>query len=177
MATVNKIMNEKVIKFCPSCGKPGIIWKSENQIFCSACAFTMYLNTAAAVALILECKGKILLAKRAHNPAKGLLDLPGGFIDIGESLEAGAAREAYEELGIKIDTFDYLFSFPNTYPFKNLLYNTCDLFLKASFDAEPIIKPADDVASIIWQKPEDINFDNIAFNSIRRGLKKYLEKI
>lgn len=168
-------MNKTTIKFCPKCGKQTIQWKAENNIACSSCAFTMYLNTAAAVAVIIECKGKILLAERAHEPGKGLLDLPGGFIDPAETFEQGVARELHEELNLDIGRFEYLFSFPNTYPYKNLVYNTCDLFVRVSYDHEPSITPADDVASVAWYSPSEIDLDSIAFDSIKKGIKKYIE--
>ena len=168
-------MNKTTIKFCPGCGNKTVVWKAINNIACSSCEFTMYLNTAAAVAVIIECKGKILLAKRAFDPGKGMYDLPGGFIDPGETFEAGVTRELKEELGIDIGRFEYLFSFPNTYPYKNLTYYTCDLFVRVSYETEPNIKPADDVVSVAWYNANEIDLDKIAFDSIRRGIKKYIE--
>lgn len=55
---------------------------------------------AASVAIIDEdC---VLLIKRAMSPYAGLWSLPGGRIELGESVEACARREVFEELGIEV---------------------------------------------------------------------------
>lgn len=167
-------MNRTSIRFCPGCGKATIEWKAVNNFVCSSCGFTLYLNTAAAVAVVIECRGKILFAVRAADPGKGMLDLPGGFIDPGETFEAGVARELKEELGIEVGKFEYLFSFPNTYPYRNIVYHTCDLFVRVSYDDFPAVKAQDDISEAIWLGRDEIELDKIAFDSIRRGVERVL---
>jgi 8-oxo-dGTP diphosphatase len=45
---------------------------------------------------------KVLLIKRKNEPFKGMWAIPGGFLEIDEELEVGAARELYEETGVDI---------------------------------------------------------------------------
>jgi len=59
-------------------------------------------NPTAAVDVIIENKGKILLTKRAVPPFLGKWVLPGGKVDYGETVERAAVREAKEETGLKI---------------------------------------------------------------------------
>ncbi len=51
-------------------------------------------------------KGRLLLIKRGNEPGKGLWAVPGGKVRIGETLEAAAQREAYEETGLDVDIGD-----------------------------------------------------------------------
>jgi 8-oxo-dGTP diphosphatase len=53
--------------------------------------------------VILDNEGSVLLIRRKNEPFKGAYALPGGFVDIGETVEAGCRREVYEETGIEVD--------------------------------------------------------------------------
>ena len=53
-------------------------------------------------AVVLHPDGRVLLARRAHEPLKGEWSLPGGGVEVGESLEAAVAREVLEETGLTI---------------------------------------------------------------------------
>src|ERR1039457_2303418 len=96
-------MNTASITRCPRCGSESIFWPSLKNIECTACGFVLFLNMAAAVAVIMECRGKILFGIRKHEPARGMLDLPGGFVDPGETAEEAVRREVKEELNIDLD--------------------------------------------------------------------------
>lgn len=48
-------------------------------------------------------RGRVLLVKRGHEPLKGEWSLPGGAVDVGETLEAAVAREILEETGLVVD--------------------------------------------------------------------------
>ena len=54
-------------------------------------------------AVVLDREGNVLLAKRAHEPLKGEWSLPGGAVELGETLEAAVARELFEETGLTVE--------------------------------------------------------------------------
>jgi ADP-ribose pyrophosphatase YjhB (NUDIX family) len=76
----------------------------------------------------------VLFIRRAKEPRKGFLALPGGFVDPGESAEQATVRECKEETGLDIKDVKYAANFPNTYEYKTVCYSTCDIFFTARVD-------------------------------------------
>lgn len=166
--------NREQITRCPRCGGAGLEWPSDKNFACPACGFTLYLNLAAAVAVIIECDGKILLGVRREEPCRGMLDLPGGFVDPGETAEAAAQREVREETGLELPPLAYLFSLPNRYPYRDITYATLDVIFAARFDRMPQALPGDDLAELVWVPRDEIDLSAIAFDSLREALRRYL---
>jgi NAD+ diphosphatase len=160
-------------KFCPACGKKDISTIVGNAMRCVSCGLVYYHNTAAAVAGIIEVRGKVILVKRNQSPKKGLLDLPGGFVDYGESAEDALAREIKEELGVTMNSCRYFASFSNRYRYKGITYRTCDLFYLCTVERVPDASHNEEVAGITLVKPAAIDFERIALASIRNALEKY----
>jgi ADP-ribose pyrophosphatase YjhB (NUDIX family) len=165
----------RTIRFCPHCGEQAFDPVSERSWRCSSCDFLWYQNTAAAVSAIIVYAGQILFAVRAREPQAGMLDLPGGFVDNGESGEASLLRELDEELGLTGVGLRYLASFPNTYPYAGVEYRTLDLIYLVELDARPELQPADDVAAVRWLSADAVPYEDIAFASVRAALRYYLQ--
>lgn len=94
----------KVKRFCPYCGKKVIEKTLGGKVhyYCPECDCIHYENPLPAVAvLVLNQQNQLLLVKRSVEPAKGAWCLPGGFIEIDESIEEAALRELEEETGLK----------------------------------------------------------------------------
>jgi ADP-ribose pyrophosphatase YjhB (NUDIX family) len=64
---------------------------------CGRCGFIDYRNPKIVVGSVLSYEGAVLLCRRAIDPRRGFWTLPAGYLEIGESVEDGARREAYEE--------------------------------------------------------------------------------
>lgn len=69
---------------------------------CGHCGFIDYRNPRIVVGSVLSFEGKILLCRRAIDPRKGYWTIPAGYLEIGESLEDGARREAFEEARVRV---------------------------------------------------------------------------
>lgn len=167
-----------IFKFCPKCGKDGFTFDGVKAFDCHHCHFRFYINASTAVAVILELpSGEIILTKRKNEPKAGFYDLPGGFVDLGESAEDAAIRELQEELGIQVNNLRFIASFPNEYIFRGITYYTTDISFVASIPQDIQLKPADDVAEALVIKPEDIDFNIISFPSIVNVLKEYKKSL
>jgi len=165
----------QVLKFCPFCGANTFLWDGEKAHRCAACGKKMYINEAAAtVALISNDKGELLFVRRKFNPAKGMLDLPGGFVDLGETAEQAIAREVKEELNLSVDELQFFGSFPNQYLFGGLLYFTLDMtFICKVRDFSPL-RAADDAEEFLFIAPEKVSIEEIGLWSIKEVVKKFL---
>ena len=90
------------LEFCSNCGEKnhyGYI-DGNTRYHCTKCETIHYENPKPTATLICPWGNKILLVKRAVDPGKGLLGLPGGFIEKGESPGVAAERELKEETGL-----------------------------------------------------------------------------
>jgi ADP-ribose pyrophosphatase YjhB (NUDIX family) len=71
---------------------------------CAACQQVSYLNPIPVSVLLQPVtSGGLLVIRRGITPNKGKLALPGGFVDYGETWQEGAAREAHEEMNLRVD--------------------------------------------------------------------------
>ncbi|MHC4115906.1 MAG: NUDIX hydrolase [Planctomycetota bacterium] len=163
----------KTFNYCPSCGAKGITFDGIKEFNCAACSFTYFQNVAAAVGTILECDGKIVLIKRKQEPAKGMLDVAGGFVDPEETIEEAARREIKEELKIDVETLEYLGSFPNTYLYRDVCYHSCDQLFYSSIEQFPAEFDETEVEKLVFMHLAEIPDDEIAFESIRMALRLF----
>ncbi len=69
---------------------------------CRHCGRTSYRNPLPVVVVLLPVAGGLVVIRRDIEPSKGLLTLPGGYLDLGETWQEGARRELLEETGIDI---------------------------------------------------------------------------
>ena len=94
---------EKFI-FCPVCGNKSFNINDFKSKKCGTCGFTYYANPCSATAaFILNDRGELLVAKRGKEPAKGTLDLPGGFVDMGGTFDlfSPISHPDYKKLTMK----------------------------------------------------------------------------
>lgn len=161
-------------RFCPHCGRPGISFRHDKAFVCRACGFVYFQNTATGVAVLLRRKEEILFVERARDPGRGLLDLPGGFVDAGETAEQALRREVHEELGMELPAVRYLGSFANIYPYKGVTYHTCDLVFVGEMARTPVTFNRDEIAAVQLLAPSAVARERIAFASIHAVLGAWL---
>jgi ADP-ribose pyrophosphatase YjhB (NUDIX family) len=165
-----------LFKHCPRCAARRTSEADAVRFVCDACGFVYYYNVAVSSAvLILDAEGHALFIRRARDPGRGKLAMPGGFIDRGETAEAAAVREVREEAGVKLDGVEFLASFPNLYTYRSVEYPIVDLFFTAKVQAREA-SPLDDVIEVVWLPPSSLRDEDLAFPSHAKALRFFASR-
>jgi NAD+ diphosphatase len=158
-------------KHCPRCTGPLDIEGKAAR--CRSCGRVVYANPApTGSAILVDDDGRVLLARRAGDPGKGMWDLPGGFVEEDEDPVTTVRRELAEETGVEIEPIEFLGGFADRYGDDGI--RTVNLYWTGRIVAgEP--SPSDDVAALEWFDPEDLpGEDEFAFANTVMALKKWL---
>ena len=91
-----------LLEYCSSCGEKNIYGfiEGNNRYHCTYCKTVHYENPKPTATIICTKDNQLLLAKRAFEPAKGEWGLPGGFMELNETLSEAASRELKEETNL-----------------------------------------------------------------------------
>ncbi len=167
----------ELFHYCPRCGQPILERTQGNLVECSACGLHYFLNAViAAGAIITDDRGRVLFLRRARDPGKGQLGLPGGFVEIGETAEEAVRREVREEINLELEALTYLCSHPNPYAYRGVVYPVLDLYFTARPRALETLTVLEEAESFCWLAPEEIRLDAIAFPSVRAAMQWWLSR-
>jgi ADP-ribose pyrophosphatase YjhB (NUDIX family) len=146
-------------------------WKTPDgddreRLVCSDCGFIHYDNPKIVVGAVAVWENKVLMCRRAIEPRSGFWTLPAGYMELNETTEEGAAREAWEEANADIEIIDLL-----------ALYNIprisqVQMFYRARLRSPDIAAGLEslDVALFDWQ---DLPRDQFAFPTTFWALDHY----
>lgn len=155
--------------YCPRCGKQSWENHGERAKQCTQCELIYYHNVASAVAcLVHDHSGNYLFVRRANEPAKGTLDLPGGFVEPNETVEQAVCRELLEETGLIAQSVIYLTSLPNIYSYSEVDIHTSDLFFLVEVDSFDSAQAQDDASELIITRLENLSVEDFGLSSIRQ---------
>jgi ADP-ribose pyrophosphatase YjhB (NUDIX family) len=165
-----------LFQHCPKCAAARSTEPDAIRFVCAACGFVYYYNVAVSASVLIAADdGAMLFIRRARDPGKDKLALPGGFIDRGETAETAAMREVHEEAGVKLSQVQFLASFPNLYTYRSVEYPVVDLFFTARVPTRAA-RPLDDVTEIVWRSPRELSEADLAFPSHPRALQAFLAR-
>jgi len=132
------------------------------------------------IAIFMPTEGgqQILLIQRAFDPFQGMYALPGGFVDIQETLEAAARRELEEETGLKVPqlTQVHTFSEPDRDP-RGRVISTCFAAVLTG-DLQFELQAGDDASQAEWFDLKEL--PSLAFDHavvIQTVIDKFLQDI
>jgi ADP-ribose pyrophosphatase YjhB (NUDIX family) len=160
-------------RHCPRCAGP--LAARPGSVSCPACGLAVYANPHPAVlGLVEDGEGKVLLARRAHEPYAGMWDMPGGFMEEDEQPFETMRRELLEETGLEVEPGEFVGAITDRYGAEgNSTVNVC--WTARIVGGEP--SPADDVAELRWFAPDELPPpEEIAFRNTAELLDAWLAK-
>ena len=159
------------LRHCPNCGT-AVEYRipdddNRERAVCPGCGAIHYQNPLNVVGTLPVWEdGRVLLCRRAIEPRHGLWTLPAGFLENGETLEAGALRETVEEATAKVEigALYTVISLPDI----NQVYM---MFRARLLDMN--FGPGPESLEVELFAEEDIPWADIAFRTIARTLRNY----
>jgi ADP-ribose pyrophosphatase YjhB (NUDIX family) len=162
------------LQYCPRCAAPLIVrllpTEDRPRLVCDR-GHILYVNPKLVIGVIPERDGKILLLRRAIEPRYGFWTFPGGFMEIDETVEQAAEREAEEETGAKVEVRGLVGVYSRPGPhgpgIVSIVYHgqVEDEQLEAGREA----------LEARWFEPGDIPWDDLAYDTTRWALRDWVE--
>ncbi len=159
------------MKHCSSCGSlvtekiPG--GDNRQRWVCDQCQTVHYQNPKIVVGCVPEQDGKVLLCRRAIEPRYGYWTVPAGFMELGETMEQGAARETLEEACAEVKIGHLFASVDVVQAGQVHVFFTAELL--GDFGA------GDESLETALFLKEEIPWSDIAFRSGKFALEKFFE--
>jgi ADP-ribose pyrophosphatase YjhB (NUDIX family) len=153
-------------RFCPRCGET--LTCEQDHLRCAACGERYWANAIPGVQGVLERDGRVLLARRAHEPRRGEWDLPGGLVDEQEEPLDALRREFREETGLDVEPLELVSIAIEPYGHRHVF----SLTWTVRADGEPVA--ADDVAELRWFAPHEL--PDMAFPGQNDVLRAWSER-
>ncbi|MDT8991790.1 NUDIX hydrolase [Curvibacter sp. APW13] len=164
-------MHRKPIRHCRECGT-AVVYRlpddgdTKERAVCPSCVTIHYENPLNVVGTVPYFDDRVLLCKRNIEPRWGKWTLPAGFMELGETTAAGAARETVEEAGAQFELED-LFSLINV-----PVVGQVHLFYRARLTSEQFDPGSETLEARLFHEDE-IPWDEIAFQTVKQTLQRY----
>ncbi|MDE2516309.1 MAG: NUDIX hydrolase [Rhodospirillales bacterium] len=145
---------------------------NRERLVCPDCGHVAYENPKVIVGAVVADAGRVLLCRRAIEPRRGFWTLPAGFMELGETLEEGAMREAAEEAQVAIVPDGIL----GVYSISRI--GQVQVIFRAGIaepadPAAPRFAPGPESLEVALFAWEDIPWDLLAFPSVHWSLKAW----
>jgi ADP-ribose pyrophosphatase YjhB (NUDIX family) len=166
------MLQSRCIKHCRACGTlvEYRIPSDDNRerAVCSDCGTVHYENPLNVVGTVPVWQDQLLLCKRNIEPRYGLWTLPAGFMELGETLEAGALRETDEEAGARIE-LQGLFTLLNVVRVGQVHFFYRARLIDINFNPGP-----ETIEARLFREDE-VPWEQLAFRTVRETLHRYFD--
>lgn len=166
------------MRYCSECGNPIsrqlVAGDGRERYACAACGTIHYQNPRIIVCCIVHSSDKILMCRRAHEPALGQWTLPSGYLECGETLEEGAARETLEETGIAVDPSELeLYAVSNMTAIEQIAVT-----FRLEVGAEPVVHAGAECCEVAFLTEEQTHQNEIAWReSFGDGPRRFFQEL
>ncbi len=166
------------LNYCPRCGhvlKDAFVFGRERRA-CPSCGLVVFReHKVAAVVLVHDAEGRVLLTRRAWEPQQGQWSLPGGYVDHDEPPREAAVRECKEETGLDIEDLELLTLVSEHEGGQSTHQHGADLVVVyRARVAGGELTPADDAAEAHFFLLDDL--PTLAFRSTREAVAKLFSR-
>ncbi|MFW6093551.1 MAG: NUDIX hydrolase [Pseudomonadota bacterium] len=158
------------MKYCSACGQ-AVAYRvpsgdDRERYVCDHCDTIHYQNPRVVTGCLVTWEDRVLLCKRAIAPRRGFWTLPAGFLENGESTEAGAVRETWEEAraDVILDDLYTLFSLPHI----SQIY----MFYRARLERRAFAA-GDESQAVELFREADVPWDELAFPVVKETLEHF----
>ncbi|HEU4760373.1 MAG TPA: NUDIX hydrolase [Dehalococcoidia bacterium] len=163
------------LQYCPYCAAPLAmrLLPSEDRprLVCDR-GHVLYVNPKLVVHVVAERGGRVLLMRRAIEPRLGAWTLPGGFMEIDETAEECAVREAQEEVGVAVRIVGLLGVYCRPAPdgpgIVSMVYRGRVSRGRAA--------PGREALEARWFRPEEVPWEELAYDTTRDALRDWLAR-
>jgi ADP-ribose pyrophosphatase YjhB (NUDIX family) len=164
MASLNPALDD--VRFCPRCSAPAEV-VFPRSLMCGACGYqALWSPEPVAATIPRDGDGRIWLLRRAHHEGAGRWTFPGGFVELGETVEDAARRETREELEVDVELGELVG-----------VYSRADeRIVLVVFHARAlgIARETDEATEVRAFAPADLPWDELAFWSTTVALRDAL---
>lgn len=158
------------MNFCPDCGGALVEHRVGGELrlhkYCPQCGQPRHDHPAVMVTCFVSCGHKLLWIQRKLEPRSGFWAIPGGFMEAGESLAEGAARELWEESGIRLQPDELEFYMTGTITFINQVY--------VGFRAQVCLeqcKPGIEALAAAFYARNECPWDEVAYPEVNDSIR------
>lgn len=169
------------INFCRRCGQK-VRQQTPGMYVCPNGHELFYKAYIGVNVILVNEHDEVLMATRARDPGKGTIDFPGGFIDLGETLEQAGKRELMEETGLHPSDYtplELLYNGIEHYQYQGENCEVLGVFFWARMTRHAVTTPHDDVAKLEWVAPAKITQEEIypGFESVWSALQLVRQRL
>jgi ADP-ribose pyrophosphatase YjhB (NUDIX family) len=152
--------------FCPRCGKAATV-NFPRSLHCPSCGYAAFYNPKpVGCAIAREADGRVWLARRGLDPGRGRWSMPGGFVDLGETVQGAIARELEEELSVEADVGALVGVYSRTDS------SVLIIVYEATLRGTP--RPTAEATEVRAFAPAEIPWDELAFSTDAAALRDLL---
>ncbi len=152
--------------FCPRCGAQATV-DFPRSLRCTRCDYVAFYNPKpVGCAVVRDERGRVWLGRRGHEPGKGRWSMPGGFVDLGETVEMAVVREVREEMCVEaeIGALVGVYSRAND--------RVVVIVFEATLEGTP--RATDEAPEVRAFEQHEVPWDELAFPSDRAALEAVL---
>lgn len=164
------------VRYCPECGtatEPHVVdGEPRNHRFCPRCREAYYDHPMVVVTCFVACGQRLLWVQRDIEPRRGLWAIPGGYLEGGETLAEGAARELHEEAGILLPPESLQMYMTGTLTFINQVY----VGFRAVVDTEFCLPGRESSACGFFSRDE-CPWDRVAYPQVNSTLEQVYDDL